>query len=285
MKALFPWIVRGQPLQNRRPLVMGIVNITPDSFSDGGRFLDHSAALAHAQKLIQDGADILDIGGESTRPGSVRVDADEQLRRILPVVQELARTTTVPLSIDTMSAEVAEACLTVGASIVNDVSGLRRDPRMAEVVARTGAACIIMHMQGTPETMQQNPSYNDVLTELDHFFAEQLQHATSVGIAREAICLDVGIGFGKSLEHNLTILANLDRFLHFERPFCLGVSRKKFLGAVCGRAVQSREAASLAMACLAMPMNAAQVLRVHDVSSTRDAAMLYETLQEYRHYI
>jgi dihydropteroate synthase len=276
------WICRGQPFPTHRPMVMGIVNVTPDSFSDGGKYLDHDAAVRHALTLIEQGADILDIGGESTRPGSIRVSAEEQLNRILPVVNKLLRQTQIPLSIDTMSAEVAEQCLDLGASIVNDVSGLRADPRMRGLVAKTGAACVIMHMQGTPETMQQQPTYNNVLDELESFFAEQITLAEQAGIQKDSICLDVGIGFGKSLEHNLTILANLDRFRKFGRPLCLGVSRKKFLGAVCGRAVGSREAASLAMGCFAMAMQSAHVLRVHDVSSTRDAAMLYETLQQYR---
>jgi dihydropteroate synthase len=203
------WHIRDRVIEfGRRPLVMGIVNVTPDSFSDGGQYLDPTRAVEHALKLVAEGVDILDIGGESTRPGAGVVPLDEELRRIVHVVAEVAQRTSVPLSVDTMKSEVARQCLIAGAAIINDVSGFR-DPAMAAVAAKHRAGIIVMHMRGTPQTMQNEPRYGDVVGEVGAFFEERLKTLVEAGVPREAICLDPGISFGKTQEHNLDLLANL----------------------------------------------------------------------------
>ncbi len=265
-----------------RALVVGILNVTPDSFSDGGTALGPEAAIARGLALAADGADLIDIGGESTRPGSHPVPAAEQLRRIAPVVEALARRTTVPLSVDTTRAEVAAEGLRLGASVVNDISGLRDDPDMPGLVATTGAGVIVMHMQGTPATMQADPTYADVVAEVDAFFAERIRELHAAGVRPEQIALDPGIGFGKTPAQNLTLLAGLARFQHHGRPVCLGVSRKGFLGHVTGRPVAERGAGSLAVASFALGQGAAHILRVHDVAMTRDAVLLDEAIDAHR---
>ncbi len=274
------WRIRGRDLAiGSRSLVMGIINVTPDSFSDGGRFLHTEAAIAHARSLVAQGADILDIGGESTRPGSQPVTLDEELQRVVPVVAALAQATDAILSIDTSKAEVARACLTVGAHIVNDVTGLEGDPRMAEVVRATGAGAILMHMQGTPMTMQIAPTYHDVVAEICQYFTQRLQSLEIAGIGREAIAIDPGIGFGKTREHNIALLANLSRFNALGRPICLGVSRKGFLGKLLDRPLEQRLAGSLAAAAYCLAKGSAQILRVHDVAETRDLVRVWEVLE------
>jgi dihydropteroate synthase len=274
------WHLRDRTIEfGRRPLVMGIVNVTPDSFSDGGRFLDTHAAVAHAERLIEAGADILDIGGESTRPGAEPVAPDEELARVLPVVEPLAGR--VPVSVDTMKPEVAHLALERGAQIVNDVGGFR-DPEMIRVAAEHRASVVVMHMQGTPETMQRAPRYIDVVREVGEFFQDRLRVLEESGIAREAVCLDPGIGFGKTLDHNLELLANLGAFARFGRPICLGVSRKGFIGKLCGREKHERLAGSLAVACFAAARGEAHILRVHDVAETRDAAVLLDAIDRHR---
>ena len=265
----------------QRPLVMGIVNVTPDSFSDGGQFFDPSAAIEHGLRLAEEGADILDIGGESTRPNATPVPLEEELRRVLPVVSGLARQTKLPISVDTMKAEAARQSLDAGAKIVNDVAGFR-DPAILAVAAEYRAGVVVMHMQGTPETMQRNPQYSDVVREVGEFFEERLHALANHGIPPEAICLDPGIGFGKTLDHTLALLANLGVFTRFGRPICLGVSRKGFLGQICGRTRSERMPASLAVACFAAARGQAQVLRVHDVAPTRDAVLLLEHIDRFR---
>jgi dihydropteroate synthase len=264
-----------------RPLVLGIVNVTPDSFSDGGQLRDPEAAVAHGLRLIEDGADLLDIGGESTRPDSSPVSLEEELRRVLPVVAGLAARTKVALSVDTSKAEVARQALAAGASIINDVTALTGDPAMAEVVRTGGAGVILMHMQGTPATMQVSPHYDDVVADIGRFFEARLQGLAENGIAGDQVALDPGIGFGKTVEHNLQLLARLDRFQALGRPVCLGVSRKGFLGKVLHRPVGERLAGSLAAACHAATRGAAQILRVHDVKETRDAVRLIAAIQEH----
>ncbi len=251
-----------------RPMVMGIVNVTPDSFSDGGRWNQTDAAIEHAHRLVADGADILDIGGESTRPGATPVPEDEELRRVVAVVAALAKQQALPVSIDTMKPTVARACLDAGAEIVNDVSGLR-DPAMVELVRDTKAAAIVMHMAGTPVTMQESPHYVDVVAEVGDYFNERLKSLVNAGIELEHIALDPGIGFGKKSAHNWQLLAGLAQYRRFGRPMCLGVSRKGFLGKE--REPQDRMIAGLAVACHGIATKAVQIVRTHDVKATRDA--------------
>jgi dihydropteroate synthase len=274
------WHLADRVLSIDRPLVMGIVNVTSDSFSDGGQHPTPDLAIAHALGLLDQGADVLDIGGESTRPGSQPVSLDAELSRVVPVVTALAKRTRTPLSIDTSKAEVARQCLRAGALIINDVTALRGDPDMAAVVRDFQAGVIVMHMLGTPQTMQLNPLYGDVLADLSVFFQERLQAAVEIGIAAARMVLDPGIGFGKTDLHNLEILARLPELQKLGRPICLGVSRKGFAGRLLGRSVEERLAASLAAACHAVCHGAAQVFRVHDVAATRDCVRLLQVLRQ-----
>jgi dihydropteroate synthase len=274
------WQIRGRALTLTRPLVMGVVNVTPDSFSDGGRYLETAAATAHALHLADEGADLLDVGGESTRPGATPVPADEELRRVLPVVEELARRTGLPISVDTSKAEVARRALAAGAAIINDVTALGGDPALAAVVRAAGAGVILMHMQGTPATMQVAPDYPDgVVPAFDRFFESRLHELPGLGIAADQVVLDPGVGFGKTDGHNWEVIARLGELRRFGRPVCLGVSRKGFLGQLLGRPAGERLAGSLAVACFALARGAAQVLRVHDVAATRDAVRVFERLK------
>ena len=252
-----------------RPLIMGIVNVTTDSFFDGGRYLDVEAAVAHAIRLVEEGADLLDVGAESTRPGADVVHEAEEHRRAIPVVAAVARAVTVPISIDTSKAAVARAALDAGAVLVNDVTALRGDPAMVDVVARSGAGVVLMHMQGTPRTMQQAPYYDDVVEEILEFFEERIRFATAHGIDRRQIVLDPGIGFGKLLIHNLTLLAQLRRFMQFGCPVLVGVSQKSFLGQLVDRPVQERQWATAAAVAMAVDRGAG-ILRVHDVKAMKD---------------
>ena len=249
--------------------IMGVVNVTPDSFSDGGLYLDADRAIGHGIELTGEGADILDIGGESTRPGAEPVEADEELRRVLPVIEGLAGAG-AQISIDTSKAPVASAALDAGATLVNDVTALRGDPRMAEVVASSGADCCLMHMLGEPRTMQNNPHYEDVVSEVKEFLSERLAFAIANGIAEEKIILDPGIGFGKTAEHNLELLRRLDEFVALGRPVMVGFSRKSFLGRITGRDVGERIASTVAVNVLAYERGA-RLFRVHDVAPTKDA--------------
>ena len=265
-----------------RPLVMAIVNVTPDSFSDGGKYLSIDAAVTKGLELIQEGADILDIGGESTRPGAAVVPLEEELRRVLPVITSLARQTKVPLSVDTSKAEVARASLAAGAHIINDVTALAGDPAMTEVVREAKAGLILMHMKGTPATMQLDPHYDDVVPQIGRFFEERLRLTAGAGISSDRIVLDPGIGFGKTSDHNLEILARLGEFQRFGRPVCLGLSRKGFVGRLLNnRPVERRLAGSLAALCHAMCHRAVQVIRVHDVEQSRDAVNVIASIQEW----
>jgi dihydropteroate synthase len=275
------WHLRDRILTfERRPLVMGIVNVTPDSFSDGGLCATAEAAVARGVKLAAQGAGILDIGGESTRPGATPVPLDEELRRVVPVVEALARQTTVPLSIDTYKAEVARACLEAGAQIVNDVTALTGTAEMLEVVRAAGAGVILMHMQGTPETMQIAPHYDDVVNDIASFLLHRLQDVVARGLVLEKIALDPGVGFGKTHQHNLEIVARLAEFQRLGRPICLGASRKGFIGKMTGRPLEERMVGSVAIVCHALAHEAAQIVRVHDVAQTRDAVLLFEALKE-----
>jgi dihydropteroate synthase len=273
------WHLRDRILRPGSPaLVMGIVNVTPDSFSDGGRFADANAAVAHGVELARQGAALLDVGGESSRPGALPISTEEEIDRVLPVLRGLAERTDVVLSIDTCKAEVARRALEAGAHVVNDITALAGDPDMAEVVRRGGAGVILMHMQGTPATMQLAPTYEDVAAEVAAFLEARLQAAADLGIARERVVLDPGIGFGKSHEHNLELLARLPLLGKLGRPVCLGVSRKGFLGYLLHRPVAERLAGSLAVACHALIHGSAHILRVHDVAPTCDAVRVLEAL-------
>jgi dihydropteroate synthase len=251
--------------------VMGIVNVTPDSFSDGGRYLDAEAAIAHAHELEAEGADILDLGGESTRPGAASVAAGEEERRVVPVIEALvAGGTRAQISVDTSKLTVARAALDAGATYVNDVTAFRHDPGIAELVAERGADCCLMHMLGEPRTMQADPRYDDVVADVKAFLEERLAFAVAAGVPEERIQLDPGIGFGKTLEHNLELLSRLEELAALGRPLVIGVSRKSFLGRITGREVGDRLAATIAANVLAF-VHGASVFRVHDVGPVRDA--------------
>jgi dihydropteroate synthase len=264
----------------RRPLILGIVNVTPDSFSDGGRYASTEAAVAHGLRLAEQGADLLDIGGESTRPGAEPVPPEEEMRRVAPVVEELAKRTALPLSVDTSKALVARVCLGAGARVINDVTALTGDPAMPEVARAAGAGVILMHMQGAPATMQVAPHYDDVVRDVASYLEARLQVLADFGIAKERCVLDPGIGFGKTREHNLQLVARLKEIQRLGRPVCLGVSRKGFLGKLLDRPLEARLAGSLAAVCWAMAEGAVQVVRVHDVAETRDVVQVFEVLRE-----
>jgi dihydropteroate synthase len=269
-----------------RAAVMGIVNVTPDSFSDGGRFLDPDAAVAHGIELAEQGADVLDVGGESTRPGAGPVPADEELRRVVPVVERVAAATTVPLSIDTTKAAVARAALEAGATVVNDVSAGRRDPEILDVTADAGAGYVVMHMQGEPRTMQADPRYEDVVAQVGDFLADRIEVARAAGVVEGALAADPGIGFGKTVEHNLQLLAGLPALA--ERvgvPVLVGTSRKTFVGKLLARAgaasgdlpVDQREEGTLATVVWAVERGAS-IVRVHDVLPAVRAVRLLDAL-------
>jgi dihydropteroate synthase len=277
------WQLRDRLLDlDQQPLIMGIVNATPDSFSDGGKYATPDLAIGHGMRLVEEGADLLDIGGESSRPGATPVILEEELCRVIPVVRELARLTTVPLSIDTTKAEVARQALEAGAHLINDITALQGDPAMVEVVRGQQAGVLLMHMQNTPLSMQRAPAYADVFQEVRDFLEARLKALVDQGIPASRIVLDPGIGFGKTAEHNWELLARLDELGTLGRPVCLGVSRKGFLGKLLGRSVSERLAGSLACVCHALghrPCRAAQVFRVHDVAATRDVLLVYQQLR------
>jgi len=256
------------------PLVMGILNVTPDSFSDGGRHLDISAAVAAAIAMQQAGADIIDIGGESTRPYSEPVDAEEELRRVEPVINRLRGQLEIPISIDTSKASVARGAVAAGAEIINDVTGLQGDPGMAKAAADLGVGVCVMHMQGTPQTMQNNPSYGNVVEEIASYLALRLDWCIGHGIERNRICLDPGIGFGKTHDHNLELIQNVSRFLQLGRPILIGHSRKGFIGKVLGDKTADRDAGTIGVT-LAVAAAGANVVRVHAVRPTVEALRLF----------
>ena len=269
------WRLRTRTLEfPRRPLVMGIVNVSPDSFSDGGRFLDNGAAVAHALALAAEGADILDIGGESTRPYAEPVAADEERRRVLPVIEQLARQLAIPLSIDTSKPIVARAAIDAGVEIINDVTGLG-DPEMVAIAIESGAGLCVMHMQGTPQTMQNNPTYIDVVAEVRDYLRERRDALIAAGIRRERICLDPGIGFGKTHEHNLALMAHCRELHALGCPLLVGHSRKGFLAKVIGDKEADRTHATVG-AALSLAVQGVQIVRVHDVRPVREALAAFE---------
>jgi dihydropteroate synthase len=257
-----------------RPRIMGILNVTPDSFSDGGRYFDLALAIAQGQQLVADGAAILDIGGESTRPGADPVSVDEELRRVIPVIAALSREVFVPLSIDTTKSRVAREALQAGASVVNDVSGLLADPEMLSVCAASDCGVIVMHMQGTPQSMQLAPQYDNVVAEVRSYFESRLRDLTAAGIAAERIMFDPGIGFGKTAEHNLELLSSTSQLRVGNRPLLVGHSRKRFLKRLLGREVDER---SWGVA-LALAAQGVELIRVHDVAPLRDALVAYQAV-------
>jgi dihydropteroate synthase len=262
----------------RRTLLMGIINVTPDSFYDGGRRFDPVRAVADGIELVEAGADMIDIGGESTRPGAPPVSAQEELQRILPVVQGLRRTVKVPISIDTYKARVAQAALTEGADIVNDISALRFDPEMAVLLATEKVPVVLMHMQGTPQTMQTEPRYNDVLREVEDFLEARAGFALEAGLERDNIILDPGIGFGKTLEHNLTLLRGLPALAAMGYPLLIGASRKTFIGKILDVKPEERLEGSLAAAVAAV-FGGAHIIRVHDVKETWKAVRVANAIR------
>jgi dihydropteroate synthase len=283
MSPTFTWKLTDRTLTiGRRPLLMGIVNVTPDSFSDGGHFFEHEKAVQHGLALVAEGADILDIGGESTRPHATPVTLQDELKRVLPVITELAKQTNVPLSIDTSKAEVAKQALAAGAHIINDITGLEGDSGMVEVARQSGAGVVVMHMQGTPQTMQLDPKYKDVVAEVRQYLQRRLNTLTQQGIASECIALDPGIGFGKKQEHNLALLTGLESYLEMDRPLCLGVSRKGFINRVLGRTgpVELGDAGTVGVLLYALSRGTVQIARVHNVRVAHDAVRLFLALEE-----
>ncbi len=261
---------------SRRTHIMGIVNVTPDSFSDGGRYWGLDEAVAHARRLAEEGADFIDVGGESTRPGSEPVPIDEELRRVVPVIERLARELPIPISIDTYKARVAEAAIRAGATIINDISGLTFDREMLDVAVRHQATVVIMHMQGTPKTMQQNPTYENVTREVGLFLEQQVQRARSAGIRQ--VMVDPGIGFGKNLQHNLQLIRELSALTSLGCPILVGPSRKSFIGAILDLPVHDRleGTAAAVTACI---LNGAHVIRVHDVKEMKRVARVADAVK------
>ena len=257
---------------------MGILNVTPDSFSDGGQFLDPMKAIDQAHQMIAEGADMIDIGGESTRPGASYVNQEEEMKRIRPIVEALGKCTDIPLSIDTRKASVAQVALDCGASIVNDVSAMQDDARMAHVIQESGAAVVLMHRQGDSAMMQDAPYYGDVVTEVKDFLAQRIGVARSAGISPNQIMIDPGIGFGKSSTHNLKLLANIADFLQLEQPLLIGLSRKAFIGELTGKPRGDREYGNAAAIATAV-WQGAQIFRVHDVAAMKDAIHVAQALR------
>ena len=270
------WRLRTRMLHfSRRPLLMGIINVTPDSFSDGGKFFSVEAAVEQALRLVEEGADLLDIGGESTRPYSDPISTEDELGRITPVFETLANRVSIPLSIDTSKSAVARAALAAGAEIINDVTALTGDAAMLQLAAESAAGVCAMHMQGTPQTMQDNPHYDDVVREVRDYLGSRLEALVAAGIAAERVCLDPGIGFGKTHQHNLTLMAHCEGLHELGRPLLVGHSRKGFLGKLLGDEQADRTSATVG-AALSLAVQGVQVIRVHDVRGVREALLAFE---------
>ncbi len=263
-------------LELTRPLLMGIINVTPDSFSDGGLYADTQAAIAHGLKLVEEGADILDIGGESTRPGATPVALEQELQRVLPVIKGLSQHIAIPISIDSYKPQVMRAALAAGASIVNDVRALQ-EPGAIDVVAESDAGVCLMHAQGTPQNMQDNPQYDDVVSEVAAFLRARAQALLDAGVSKDRICIDPGFGFGKRSCHNIALLKQLPRLCGLGYPVLAGLSRKSVLGQIAGGEVENRLAASIAAAMIAA-MKGAAIIRVHDVKATADALKVVQAM-------
>ena len=261
----------------KRTLIMGVLNVTPDSFSDGGLYLEHERAIAHGLELVEAGADIVDVGGESTRPGADPVPAEEELRRVIPVIEGIKRESNVMISIDTYKAQVAEAALAAGAGMVNDISALRFDEGMIDVLVQYDIPVVLMHMQGRPRTMQENPRYNDVVSDILQFLQERIAAATAGGIPKERLIIDPGIGFGKLLQHNLEILRRLDELRALGRPILIGPSRKSFIGRLTAAPVEERLPGTIASVTLGIAKGA-DIVRVHDVQEVKQAVRVTDAI-------
>jgi dihydropteroate synthase len=275
MLKLSPIVCKDYTLRFEKTLIMGILNVTPDSFSDGGLFADIDTAVAHGKKMVSEGADVIDVGGESSRPGSAPLSEKEELDRILPVVTRLLDEVSVPISIDTYKPLVADACLKAGAHLINDITGLT-NPEMRKVAVKHNIPVVLMHMRGTPKTMQQNPVYQDLLGEITAFFQEQIATARKAGI--QNIIIDPGIGFGKTVEHNLQILKHLGEFKSLGCPILVGPSRKSFIGMITGLSVKERLDGTLAAIIVAV-MNGANMVRVHDVNECKRAVQVADAIR------
>lgn len=273
------WRIRQNTISFERTLLMGILNITPDSFSDGGCFLDPKLALEQARKIIREGADILDLGAESTRPGSLSISAQEELKRLLPVLKEIRQETEIPLSVDTTKPEVARMCLEAGADIINDVSGLKRSGQeMAKIVREFEAGMVLMHSRGTPETMQTLTEYRNVVGEVADELQESIRLATETGLKRDQLVIDPGLGFPKTAEQNLEILRHLEHFSEIGLPVMIGPSRKSFIGQITGQEIEEREFGTAACVSAAV-IHGVQILRVHDVRAMRDVIRVTEAIK------
>jgi dihydropteroate synthase len=280
---MIAWRLAKQSLViDERPLVMGILNVTPDSFSDGGLYDTPEIAIARGLAMAAQGADLIDVGGESTRPGATLVPLDVELARVVPVVKALTEQTVVPIAVDTSKAEVARQCLQRGAQAVNDVTALTGDQSMAMVVRDFAAGVVLMHMQGTPATMQVDPQYGDVVADISRYLRRRIKACVKAGIELERIVIDPGIGFGKTLEHTLTLLARLEELQKLKRPVLLGVSRKGFIGQIVDRPRSERVIGSVATVCYAMARGAVQIVRAHDVRETVEAARICGKIWEHR---
>ena len=272
---MFKMMLGNYKLDLNKTLVMGVLNITPDSFSDGGLFVDVDTAIAHAKQMVNDGAEIIDVGGESTRPKSEAVTEEEELNRIVPVIKRLVNKVKVPISVDTYKPKVAEECIKLGANLVNDITGLR-NKEMIEVVAKYKAPVVIMHMKGEPKNMQENPTYKDVVKEIKEFLNDRINEAQKAGIKN--IIIDPGIGFGKSAEHNLQILKRLNEFKELKCPILVGPSRKSFIGNITGLPVNERLEGTIAAISIAI-MNGANIVRVHDVKECKRAVQIVDAVK------
>ncbi len=273
-----PWRVRGRLLGGDRPLLMAILNVTPDSFFDGGKHATVDAALRRCEAILADGADIVDVGGESTRPGAEPVSEEEELKRVLPVIEAIAKRFDCPVSVDTVKSAVARAALEAGASIINDVSAMTSDPRMLEVPQGFGAAVVLNHMRGAPRTMQQNPEYGDVVRDVKDFLLERVQILASLGLSKDRIAVDPGIGFGKRLEDNNALIEHLEDLDSIGCPVLLGHSRKSFIGKTAGLEDSDRLQPSVAVALYAA-LKGASILRIHDVKATAEALRMVESIR------
>jgi len=266
---------------DKRTYVMGVLNVTPDSFSDGGKYYSLEAAVEHGLAMAEQGADILDIGGESTRPFSERVTTQEEIDRVVPVIEALSKHVDVPISIDTYKSDVAKYALDAGASIINDISALRFDPALGPLAADRGVPVILMHMKGTPENMQKNPQYDDVVGEISDFLEDAVNRATQSGIPKDMVVIDPGIGFGKTFDHNLIILRDLGRFQALQRPILIGTSNKSFIGHVLDKPVEQRAVGTMATVAVAV-LNGAHIVRVHNVEMAVDTVRMVDAIRKGR---